>query len=227
MKKYPEISCNIEHSESDKNIDGTLITKLIVEQNNDIVNITEKKSLNGQEKTVTKVSGKIITFNSFIQFAKILLNTNNIIWFDYQRKTLNTSRAENFMYFKMNNFKANISSLKELTKFFNIAMSMTALNNYSFSFTKQPEIYDDFIVYKSNLINGFGVKAFFYEKENFKELKMTLIAPVEVIFDIEVGINFLSVNQGYIRLFAMNEISNMIFKRIKLLSNTNNSIEEI
>ncbi|MBN2662294.1 MAG: hypothetical protein JXR68_01480 [Bacteroidales bacterium] len=56
---------------------------------------------------------------------------------------------------------------------------------------------------------------------------MSLIAPRAVIFDIELGVNFSSVNQGYIKLFAMTEISSMIFKRIKNFFNTVHYIEEM
>lgn len=228
MRNYPNINCEEERTKFDKDAQEAYTKKLIIKQDKANLSINEyiydPTTQNTQE---IERKGKIIAFNSFIQIVKILLENKEIVWFDYKNNTFETSRVESFMYFKMDNFTATRPDLNQLIKIFNIALSMTSLDNYSFSFWDEPEVHENIKIFRSNMIKGFGVKATFYEKDDFKELRMSLIAPRATIFDIEVGINFLSINQGYIKLFAMNEISKMIFKRIKNFFNTVHYFNEI
>lgn len=227
MKKYPDINCDIEKTFVDKNSQKPVVSKLKIEQTDNQVIISEIDFDPILKKNNTvKSSGKIIAFNSFIQIAKLSLD-NNIRWFDYKNKTFDTSRIENYMHFKTSDFKPDRTGLNLLIKIFNIALSLTSLENYAFSFWENADIQDNVKVYTSNIIKGFGVRANMFESADFTELKMSLIAPRAIIFDIEVGINFSTANQGYIKLFAMSEISPMIFKRIKNFFSTVHYIKEM
>ncbi|MBN2662293.1 MAG: hypothetical protein JXR68_01475 [Bacteroidales bacterium] len=164
IKKYPDISCDIE-PQIDKNQQDSYINKLQIEQSEkDLVIFETIFDPSEKKENTVKTTGKIIAFNSFIQIAKISLDNNTIRWFDYQKKTFDTSRIENYLYFKTTNFKPDRAGLNMLIKVFNIALSLTSLENYAFSFWENADIQDNITIYKSNLIKGFGVKANIYLK---------------------------------------------------------------
>ncbi len=191
--------------------------KQIIEQNNENITIyneiynSETKQFSTEEKT----TGKIIAFDSFNQIAKILTDTNNIIWYDYKHKTFDTSKYEKEIIFQMKYHEDEMDILNFLSNLFNIVMSATTLHDYKFYFENNPEISNNIYTYCSNEIKGFKISTNISKLNSIKHLNMKLISPQNIMFDIIIDYNFQTANKGEMKIFNMNEISSIIFSRIK------------
>ncbi|MBN2894056.1 MAG: hypothetical protein JXL97_19455 [Bacteroidales bacterium] len=215
MSKIPDISCEIEKTQFDKKAQGAFVDYLKITQNEKNVEIIQKKfDPYEQKETIEELSGKIIAFDKHQKFAKIKQNDGSFRWFDYDKKTFDMSRLEKFFYFKINNFKYNNATLNTLIKFMNIAVSVATIEGFAFFFIDSPEIKDNLKIQNSKVVKGYSATSKYYKSEDYKELRMTLNVPATTIFDVEIGVNFLDYDQGYVRLLGLNEISKIIFDKI-------------
>ncbi len=216
MKKYPDISCDIERKKFKDDIKGAFVERLVIEQDNEKVKIkrtffdpTKDDEIKEEKKA------KILAFNNFFQVVKFKFEDDSIFWYDYKNKSFDVKRFESILFFKINKLNLHLKDLNNLIKFFDISLSMTSLDNYSFAFPAENKQINDCTVFQSNKDKGFSVKATCDKNKNFKKIIMELVVPESTIYNVYLKADIENGKKSYLKLMCMKEISKLIFKRIK------------
>lgn len=228
MRKFPDINCEIEKTDFNKDAQGAFIEYLKIVQTDRNFTMIGKYFDPYEEIEINEnITGRIAALDDTLKIAKLELENDTFRWFDYENKSFNIEKYTKYFHFKINNFKFDNTTLNTLVKFINIALSMATIDNFAFYFLGETQILENKKIRTSNNIRGFEVKTTIYESDDYKELRMQLITPSATLFDIEVGINFLEINQGYVKLCCINELSQMTFDKIRRFFHQNHNYFEI
>ncbi len=227
MRKFPNITCDRKNTEFDKDAQGEFVNHLKIEQDGKNVSIIRKNyNPYTNEEMIDDFSGTVVAFNDEIKIAKIKLADDSYRRYDYQEESFDLKRVESYFYFRVNNFKYNNTTINNFTKFINIALSIATIDTFAFYFLSEAKLTDNKQSRNSNEIRGYKINQY-YKSDDYKEFKMKLLSPSSVLFDIELGVNFLDFNQGYLRLCCLHELSKLIFDKIRRFFHQNHNFEEI
>jgi len=226
--KYPDLSCEIEKFQFDKDAQDASRDYLKIEQDDKNIKIIQKYYCPYKKTESERVyNAEIIGFDENLKIVKLLKEKNFIDWFDFENKTFWIEHLTKYFYFKINTFEFDKSTLNFLSKLFDISLSSYLTDSYIFDFIEEPQILNNVSFLNSKQVNEYLIEMRYIKNSNYHELRMYLKTPISAMFEVEVGVNFHSFNQGYIKLFCMNNFNEIILDKIKDLFTKNQNFEII